>query len=129
MTKTIMYRASCHCGAVRFRFRSEIITKGRRCNCSICSRKGIVNSVSYISPEDIERVEGMSSLALYQFGDKDVNHYFCRTCGICPFTTVASVPPNYVGPARPGYYRINLGCVENIDVYALEIEVIDGRSL
>ena len=85
--------------------------------------------MSYISPEDIERVEGMSSLALYQFGDKDVNHYFCRTCGVCPFTTVASVPPDYVGPARPGYYRINLGCIENIDVYGLEIEVIDGRSL
>ena len=103
--------------------------KGRRCNCSICSRKGIVNSFSYIPPENIERVEGMSSLALYQFGDKDVNHYFCRTCGVCPFTTVASVPPDYVGPARPGYYRINLGCIENIDVYGLEIEVIDGRSL
>lgn len=71
----------------------------------------------------------MSSLALYQFGDKDVNHYFCRTCGVCPFITVASVPPDYVGPARPGYYRTNLGCVENIDVYGLEIEVIDGRSL
>jgi hypothetical protein len=77
----------------------------------------------------MERVEGMSSLALYQFGDQDVSHYFCRTCGICTFTIVASVPPDYVGPARPGDYRINLGCVENIDVYGLEIEVIDGRSL
>lgn len=129
MTKKIVYQASCHCGSVRFKFSSEAITKGRRCNCSICIRKGIVNSASYIPPENVEQVEGMSSLALYQFGDKDVNHYFCRTCGISPFTTVASVPPDYVGPARPGYYRINLGCVENLDVYGLEIDVIDGRSL
>lgn len=129
MTEKITYQASCHCGSVRFRFRSEIITKGCRCNCSICIRKGIVSSASYLPLENIERVEGMSSLALYQFGDRDVNHYFCRTCGICPFTTVASVPPDYVGPARPGYYRINLGCVEDLNVYGLEIEVIDGRSL
>ena len=114
---------------MRFRFSSEKITRGIRCNCSICIRKGIVYSASHIPPEDIEQLEGMSSLALYQFGDKDVNHYFCPTCGISPFSTVASVPPEYVGPARPGDYRVNLGCIENLDVYGLEINVVDGRSL
>jgi len=123
------YQASCHCGSVRFRFRSDEITKGCRCNCSICVRKGTVTSAAYLPPEDLEQIEGMSSLALYQFGDKDVNHHFCRTCGICPFVTVAAVPPTYVGAAKPGYYRINLGCVEGLDVYALDIEIIDGRSL
>lgn len=129
MTEKVTYQASCHCGSVRFKFRSEKITKGCRCNCSICIRKGIVISAGYLPSENFEQVEGISSLALYQFGDKDVNHYFCRTCGICPFTTVASVPPDYVGAARPGHYRVNLGCVENLDVYGLEIELIDGRSL
>jgi hypothetical protein len=33
------YRGSCHCGAVRFSYEGEVITKGLRCNCSICSRK------------------------------------------------------------------------------------------
>ena len=103
--------------------------KGYRCNCSICVRKGIVTSAAYLPPEDLEQIEGMSSLALYKFGDKDVNHYFCRTCGICPFLTVAAVPPTYVGTAKPGYFRINLGCVESLDVYGLDIEIIDGRSL
>jgi hypothetical protein len=129
MTEKITYLASCHCGAVRLRFRSEEIKRGCRCNCSICSRKGIVISAGYLPPEEIEQLQGMGSLALYQFGDKDVNHYFCRTCGICPFTTVASLPPTYAGSAEPGYYRVNLGCVENLDVYGLDIEVIDGRSL
>jgi hypothetical protein len=92
-------------------------------------RKGIVISAAYVSPENVEQVEGISKLGLYQFGDKDVNHYFCRTCGICPFTTVASVPPNYTGATQPGYYRVNLGCVEDLDAYGLEIETIDGRSL
>ncbi len=58
-----------------------------------------------------------------------MNHVFCRTCGIAPFTTVVSVPADYDGPARPGDYRINLGCVEELDVFALDIKVIDGRAL
>jgi hypothetical protein len=125
-TKT--YSASCHCGSVRFKFTSEEIRTGRRCNCSICIRKGIVMSSRYLRPSEVE-VEGSESLSLYKFGDKDVNHYFCRICGIPPFNTIASVPPDYEGPARPGDYRINLGCVHELDVLALEIEVIDGRSL
>ncbi len=121
------YHASCHCGSVRFEFASEEITSGRRCNCSICTRKGTVMSPRYYAPEDV-RLEGESFLTLYQFGDKDVNHYFCRKCGICPFHTVAKVPADYEGSAKPGYYRVNLGCVQELDVYALEIEIIDGRS-
>ncbi len=85
MTEELTYRASCHCGAVRFSFKSKTITEGRRCNCSICMRKGIVMSAVYLPPECIEQLEGMTSLSLYQFGDKDVNHYFCYTCGICLF--------------------------------------------
>ena len=121
------YHASCHCGSVRFEFTSEEITSGIRCNCSICIRKGIVMSPRYYRPEEL-RLEGESSLNLYQFGDKDVNHYFCRTCGISPFNQVAKIPPDYTGAAKPGYRRINLGCVQELDVFALDIEVIDGRS-
>ena len=129
MTDKITYRASCHCGSVRFRFGCEEITTGSRCNCSICRRKGIPISSAYLPPEQIEQLDGISSLCLYLFGDKEVNHYFCRTCGICPFTTIASVPPTYTGPAKPGYYRVNLGCVENLDLDRLAIQIIDGRSI
>jgi hypothetical protein len=128
MTAPKAYRASCHCGAVRFTFACAPITSGRRCNCSICIRKGAVMSADYLRPSDVE-VEGEERLAVYQFGDKDVKHFFCRTCGVFPFNTVASVPADYRGPARPGDYRINLGCVEGLDVLALEIGIIDGQAL
>jgi len=121
------YHASCHCGSVRFEFKSEEITSGLRCNCSICIRKGIVMSPAYYPPEKVQ-LEGESFLTVYQFGDKDVNHLFCRTCGISPFNRVAKIPRDYTGPARPGYYRVNLGCVQELDVFALDIEIIDGRS-
>jgi hypothetical protein len=124
-TKT--YSGSCHCGAVRFRFTSDEITSGRRCNCSICIRKGIVMSADYIPPDAFE-IEGEEALAVYQFGDKDVYHYFCKTCGIAPFNGVAGLPDGYKGRARVGDRRVNLGCVDGLNPLELEIIVIDGRS-
>ncbi|WP_394834378.1 GFA family protein [Pendulispora rubella] len=121
------YSASCHCGSTRFRFTGEEIRTGLRCNCSICIRKGMVVSSNYIRASEVE-VEGQEHLALYQFGDKCMNHFFCRTCGIAPFSRVASLPPDYTGQARLGDYRVNLGCVHDLDALNLDIEVIDGRS-
>lgn len=128
MTGPKTYTASCHCGAVRFTFTCEEITSGRRCNCSICVRRGAVMSSSYVRASDVQ-VEGREHLAVYQFGDKSMNHFFCRTCGIAPFSTVATVPPGYEGPARPGDYRVNLGCVHDLDVLSLPIQIIDGKAL
>jgi hypothetical protein len=112
---------------VRFTFRSEEITSGCRCNCSICIRKGIVMSAEYISPDAFE-LEGKESLAVYQFGDKDVYHYFCKICGISPFNGVASLPATYQGRAKIGDRRVNLGCIDGLDSLALKIDIIDGRS-
>jgi hypothetical protein len=121
------YSGSCHCGAVRFRFKSAEITSGCRCNCSICIRKGFVMSSEYVTADAFEPANE-DSLAVYQFGDRDVYHYFCKTCGICPFIGVASVPPTYQGRAKIGDRRVNLGCVDGVDPLALQVDLIDGRS-
>ena len=118
MTKT--YHGSCHCGAVRFSFESEEITKGLRCNCSMCSRKGALMSSETISPDDITIDAQDGSLGLYQFGKKTAKHYFCKKCGIYPFHETAR---------KPGHFRVNLGCVEGIDPFVLEAEVFDGKHL
>lgn len=115
----LTYSGSCHCGTVRFRFLSEPITTGRRCNCSICNRKGAVMSTLYYPPEAFEQLAGVDLLRTYKFGDKAVNHHFCPTCGIYPFHDAVD---------KPGHYRINLGCVAELDPLALDIDVIDGRS-
>ena len=128
MTTKKTYSASCHCGAVRFRFKSEEITRGLRCNCSLCIRKGAVMSARYYKPEELEEVNGAASLSVYRFGDHDVDHFFCKTCGVYPFHVVAAVPPTYEGPAKPGDYRVNLGCIHDFDALAVAIDVIDGRS-
>jgi len=112
------YDARCHCGAVRFSFQCEEITTGRRCNCSICVRKGAVVSTHYIPAEDFQPIEDLSVVSDYRWNDRDVNHLFCKTCGIYP----------YHGGPEWGY-RVNLGCVDGLDVFALEMGIIDGRSL
>jgi hypothetical protein len=112
------YQARCHCGRIRFSFRSEEITTGKRCNCSICIRKGAVMSSTYIPATDFEPHADMSDLVDYRWGDRDVNHLFCKTCGIYP----------YHGDAKMGY-RVNLGCVEGIDPLSLRLGLIDGRSI
>lgn len=113
-----LYEAHCHCGRVHFSFRSEEITTGRRCNCSICVRKGAVVSAVYFPAEDFEPHQNTDDMVDYRWGDHDVNHLFCKTCGIYP----------YHGDAKMGY-RVNLGCVEGVDTFALDMGLIDGRAL
>ena len=128
-TATRTYRASCHCGLVHFSFRSEAITSGRRCNCSFCARRGNVVSAVYLPPEAFDAIHGTESLSTYRFGDQSMNHHFCSKCGISPFSVVTSIPDGYVGAAKPGYCRINLACVHDLDVFSLDITVLDGKSL
>jgi len=66
----------------------------------------------------IDAQEGM--LGLYQFGAKTAKHYFCKNCGIYTFHETSR---------KPGYFRVNLGCVDSVDTFALETEVFDGKHL
>ncbi len=117
MTKT-EYKARCHCGQIRFSFFSEAIKTGKRCNCSICIRKGAVMSSQYIPAKDFTPHQDMSLLSDYRWNDRVVEHLFCKNCGIYP----------YHGDSEYGY-RVNLGCVEGLDPLSLKIEIIDGRSM
>jgi hypothetical protein len=111
---------------VRFTFESEPITSGKRCNCSICVRKGTVMSSRYYKAHEVA-VEG--TYRTYEWNDRDLAHCFCATCGIQVFNLVLKLPADYTGPARVRDRRVNLGCVEGLDVYALAIDIIDGRSM
>lgn len=75
-------------------------------------------SVVYFPPEQIE-VEGREALTLYQWGDRMVRFWFCRTCGIHVFHDTTE---------KPGHLRVNLGCIDGLDVLALPLDWVDGRS-
>ena len=97
---------------------SEPITTGKRCNCSICVRKGAVMSSSYFPAVDFRPHANMEDFRVYRWNDEVVNHLSCKTCGIYP----------YHGDDEYRY-RVNLGCVEGLDVFALDIGLIDGKSM
>lgn len=114
------YKGSCHCGSIIFSFNYGKIENGLRCNCSICRRKGAVMSEFTLSPEEIDIESEDNKLSLYQFDSKIAKHYFCNSCGIYPFHETMR---------NPGHYRINLGCLDDIDTNSLKVDVFDGKSL
>ena len=119
-TDPVTYHGSCHCGAVQFEFQSPAIDSAMQCNCSICRRKNALMSKQYFAPEKFELLSGNDALSLYHWGDQDVNHYFCKYCGIYPF---------HDSIYEPGKYRVNLGCVDELDLGALKIGQFDGANL
>ena len=116
----VTYNGSCHCGNISFSFEHEKIDSGLRCNCSICRRKAAVMSDFTLAPEQLNIKENNHSLAVYQFDTKVAKHYFCKTCGIYPFHETVR---------KPGHYRVNLGCIDDIDTSDLKVDVFDGKSI
>ncbi|KZZ15084.1 aldehyde-activating protein [Oleiphilus sp. HI0079] len=115
------YQGSCHCGTVKFEFSTAEIKEGLRCNCSICRRKGAVMLPQALSSEQLKIDDiGSDALRSYKFGTEVAEHFFCEKCGIYTF---------HETKREPGKFRVNLGCVEGIDVFELEIKVFDGASL
>jgi hypothetical protein len=115
------YRGRCHCGRVRFTFRSPEIKNGVRCNCSLCVRRAAVLSANYIPAADFTPHPDPRDLQVYRWNEKVLSNYFCGRCGI--FT--------YIGDgenAKDGY-RVNLGCIEGLDTLALDMRIIDGKSV
>ncbi|MDE1180504.1 GFA family protein [Paraburkholderia sp.] len=115
---TDLFHGSCHCGAVRFQVRTAVTPAGR-CNCSLCRRKGALMTPAFDAGE-LTITQGEDALTLYQFNTRVAKHYFCRHCGIYPFHQTRR---------DPNQWRVNIGCLDGVDPYALEASVADGASL
>lgn len=114
------YTGSCHCGAITFSFESETITQGLSCNCSFCERRAAIMLNPPLPDVELKREVKGGALSCYQFGAKKAKHYFCNNCGIYTF---------HESSRKPGYFRVNLGCVDGVDSFGLEREVFNGREL
>lgn len=111
------HRLSCHCGTVVLELLlPNGIVDPRRCDCSMCRRKGAI--VASVSLSAIRMVRGIEALRLYQFNMNVAEHYFCVNCGIHTHHRRRSFPDQY------GY---NVGCLEGIDPFGLEpVPLKDG---
>jgi hypothetical protein len=112
-----IHTGQCHCGAVKFTVKlPNGLEKLRRCDCSMCRRKGAI--VASVTLSNLTITAGEEVLRLYQFNTHTAKHYFCSNCGI--YT-------HHQRRSDPTEFGINVGCLEGINPYELgEVPVSDG---
>lgn len=110
------YLGSCHCGRVAFELDAKL-NHVMECNCSICSRVGALWHGA--SDASLRITSGEDELVMYQFNTKIAKHYFCRHCGVHPFTRPR------LDPSR---WAVNIRCVAGVDLASLPIRHFDGDN-
>ena len=110
------HQGSCHRGRVTFEFEGDV-GAAIECNCSICRKKGAI----WHGTDDAHfRIStGESDLCLYQFGTMTGKHYFCKHCGVSPFSHPRIAPTKWV---------VNLRCVDAINLSQLKIHQFEGLN-
>ncbi len=113
------HRATCHCQRVVIELElPDGVENPRRCNCSICSRRGAVTSS--VPVERLRVVQGEEFLSLYEFNTRIAKHNICRHCGI--YT-------HHRRRSDPSVFGYNVACLDGVDVFALDaIPVSDGKN-
>ncbi|MFI8619166.1 GFA family protein [Acidovorax sp. NPDC077693] len=110
------HTGACHCGKVSFRFKSEV-KEIIRCDCSLCMKR---NALMVTVPRaDFEIVEGQDALILYTWNSEVARHYFCGFCGIYLY---------HRRRTNPEFLSINACCVEGLELEAISVRLVDGKS-
>ena len=114
-----IHQGQCHCGSVKFTVRlPNGLVDTRRCNCSMCKRRGAV--VASVKLKDLSITAGEEALSLYQFNTNTAKHYFCSKCGI--YT-------HHQRRSDPELYAINIACLNGVDPFVLKsVPVLDGED-
>ena len=113
MQKTM--EGGCHCGRVRFRVAADL-DRVTECNCSICTKKGFLHLI--VPLNQFTLLSGGDNIATYTFNTGVAKHTFCKTCGIHSFYTPRSDPDKV---------NVNVRCLDDIDLNAMEIVTYDGQ--
>ncbi|MEE4705106.1 GFA family protein [Pseudomonas alliivorans] len=109
--------ASCHCGAVVLELDlPDGIVDPRRCDCSLCRRRGSI--VATVAEDGVRVIHGQKMLKLYQFNSRTAEHYFCGRCGIYTHHRRRSNPHEF------GY---NVACLDGVNPFDLgPVQTSDG---
>ena len=110
------YNLKCHCGKVHIEIKTDL-SNIKQCNCSICKRKNA--KMNLISKDSIKIISGKDNLSSYKFNTMIAEHFFCKTCGIYTHHN-RRTDPDGVG--------VNIGCIDEIDSFQYNVEVLDMKS-
>jgi len=113
------HKLTCHCGAVEISLElPNGLGPARRCNCSICGRRGAIVASVFLA--DLKVLKGNHMLSLYTFNTHTAKHYFCKKCGVYTHHKRRSVPIEY---------SFNLACVEGVKIEDFaHVGFSDGRD-
>lgn len=112
------HTGGCHCGRIAFTVEGEI-GSAYDCNCSMCLKRG--GLLWFVPREAFTLTTPEVDLGTYRFNTHRLTHHHCPACGIATFS-------EGVGPDGKPMAAVNLRCLDGIDVEALTVVKIDGRS-
>jgi hypothetical protein len=113
----VICEGGCHCGAVRFAIRLAPPLELLDCNCSICSKSGLLHLI--VAHGDFTLLSGADALTSYRFGSGAAEHLFCRTCGIKSF---------YQPRSHPGARSVNFRCLDPGHGLEPQVRGFDGQN-
>lgn len=120
MTESKHYSGGCHCGQVRFEVDADLTVPMTECNCSICGKSG--TRLTFLPASQFKLLQGEDSLTDYQFAKKHIHHLFCKVCGIRSFARGAA-------PDGGDMFAVNVRCLDDADLAAMQVNHFDGKSL
>jgi hypothetical protein len=109
---------SCHCGAVRFEIEVDA-SAGTRCNCTVCTKLGVVGAM--VKPPAFALLSGEGSLSSYEWGGKVAKRFFCSTCGAHLFGR------GHLEQLGGDFVSVNLNCLDDVEIGEVTITHWDGR--
>ena len=112
----MIYKGSCHCGAVAFEVEANEKMVAISCNCSICTKAGNLHLI--VPRSKFKLIKGENNLSTYTFDTGEAKHLFCRTCGIKSF---------YIPRTNPDGISVNPSCLKP-QPKELIIEKFDGQN-
>ena len=112
----IRHTGGCHCGAVRFEVWAPARITVQACNCSMCARTAYLHLI--VPAADFHLLAGADQMQTYTFNTGVARHLFCRRCGIKSF---------YVPRSNPDGFSVNLRCLDEGSLLAVDIQPFDGR--
>ena len=114
------FYGTCHCKAILFSVPRHLDTSAvRRCDCSLCKRRGAIMLACPINDITIEK--GAEYLVHYKWNTKVATHHFCSVCGIMT---------HHQRRTTPEICSVNIGCIDEIDYAGYKtVPMNDGVSL
>lgn len=112
----MIYKGSCHCGAVEYQVEAPDVVECQECNCSICSKSGYLHLI--VAKSKFKFLKGEENITTYTFDSGEAKHKFCKICGIKSF---------YIPRSNPDGYDVNVCCLDP-QPEKIIIEQFDGQN-